>query len=200
MVSRLRAGLLFSLFLNSCTAHHSDEMKTYGSSDFLLKELHGNIQKPLDHSAIDTSLEGESEEDERDLSNAEGRRLEKVIKADVIRLLVDHGFPKESVPKMVCTARFESNFSAFASNYNRNGTMDTGLFQINDIWLKACNVSREDLLDPEENTRCAYTVFKKQGMKAWVAYKRKRSYCHKYKLEPSLATLLQGMYPTPRRS
>jgi len=191
-VRRLWGPLTLALFAPNCSGH--------------LREFTAKVQTtgPMGEVVDAPSLMNDPSEglfvSPNDPSDLEGIRLEKVIKADVVRLLVDHGFPKESVPKMVCTARFESNFSAFASNRNRNGTMDTGLFQINDIWLKACNVSREDLLDPEENTRCAYTVFRKQGYRAWVAYKRKRSICQKYKLEPSLTALLQGMALNPKRS
>lgn len=117
-------------------------------------------------------------------------RKATIIKADLVRILIDSGFSRESVPKMVCTAKFESNFRLMATNLNRNGTRDSGIFQINDVWLNTCKLSREELMKPEANARCAFTVYKKQGINAWVAYQKKRSYCQKYKLEPSLAALL----------
>lgn len=185
-VRRRQESILLSVFLiNGCVSRHN-EVK-------MSEKIDTWVSTPEDY-GVDVPLAEERLDDDP----REGLRLEKVVKADVVRMLVDHGFPKESVPKMVCTARFESNFSAFASNLNRNGTIDTGLFQINDIWLKTCNVTREDLLDPEENTRCAYTVFKKQGLKAWMAYNRKKSACQKYKLEPSLMTMLQDVPPKPK--
>ncbi len=142
----------------------------------------------LTEESLDTTDPLAESQDELDLTD--DPRKATIIKADLVRLLVDSGFPRESVPKMVCTAKFESNFRLMATNLNRNGTRDSGIFQINDVWLNTCKLSREELMKPEANARCAFTVYKKQGLNAWVAYKKKRSYCQKYKLEPSLTALL----------
>jgi hypothetical protein len=151
---------------------------------------------------LDQLKENDQEDVREDMSALESfgtndPRKATIIKADLVRLLVESGFPRESVPKMVCTAKFESNFRLMATNLNRNGTRDSGIFQINDVWLNTCKLSREELMKPDANARCAFTVYKKQGLNAWVAYKKKRSYCQKYKLEPSLAALLPTIGQKP---
>ena len=96
----------------------------------------------------------------------------------VARLLRQAGFPKWEIPKLVCLARWESSFNPNALNKNVNGSQDTGLFQINDVWLSACKTNRNKLLDPVENTRCAYKVWHEQGTPAWVANKDRVKECN----------------------
>lgn len=100
----------------------------------------------------------------------------------VARVVRQAGFPAQVIPIMVCTAKYESSFNTAAKNKNRNGSVDTGLFQINDIWLNACQVSRKTLLDPKENARCAYRVWKQQGLEAWYAFKKKEVECRTFSL------------------
>ncbi len=95
----------------------------------------------------------------------------------VARLLRQAGFPKWEIPKLVCLARWESSFNPNALNKNEDGTQDTGLFQINDVWLSTCKTNRNKLLDPAENTRCAYKVWHEQGMPAWVANRDRVKEC-----------------------
>ncbi|BBH54720.1 M23 family metallopeptidase [Fluviispira sanaruensis] len=83
-----------------------------------------------------------------------------------------HGFTEKQIPIMYCIANLESSFNPKAINYNRNKTFDTGLFQINDIWLKKCNVTRKELFDVRKNAACARIVLLKQGFNAWVTYKK----------------------------
>ena len=96
----------------------------------------------------------------------------------VARLLRQAGFPKWEIPKLVCLARWESSFNPNALHKNEDGSQDTGLFQINDVWLSTCKTNRNKLLDPAENTRCAYKVWHEQGTPAWAANKDRVTECN----------------------
>lgn len=111
-----------------------------------------------------------------------GRRLPE---SEVATLLRNAGFPESVVPKMVCTAKWESSFYERASNKNRNGSVDRGLFQINSIHLGSagCPSSASALENAATNTKCAYSVYKRQGANAWYGYKAHKSECDSYRLK-----------------
>ncbi len=90
------------------------------------------------------------------------------------------GFDEDTVPKMICTAKYESSFHEEATNANTNGTTDYGVFQINSIHVGStagCPATTDELLNATTNAQCALGVFNIQGMDAWVAYKSHRSEC-----------------------
>ena len=90
------------------------------------------------------------------------------------------GFDEATVPKMICTAKYESSFHEEATNANTNGTTDYGVFQINSIHVGStagCPASADELLNATTNAQCAMGVFNIQGMEAWVAYKSHRAEC-----------------------
>ena len=52
---------------------------------------------------------------------------------------------------LAAIAKKESNFNSNAINYNKNGSRDIGMMQINSMWLEKLNgvgVSESDLYDP----------------------------------------------------
>lgn len=102
----------------------------------------------------------------------------------VARMIENAGFPKEVVPVMTCLAEYESNFKPHAINKNTNNTHDYGLLQINSLWLKkeGCNLSANDLLNPEKNVACAYKVYKTQGLTAWTTYNKFKHTCLAYEV------------------
>lgn len=55
---------------------------------------------------------------------------------------------------------------------NKNGTHDTGVFQINDVHLKK-GYTREQFKDCDINIQIAYDIFKASGWHAWSTYKNK---------------------------
>lgn len=55
---------------------------------------------------------------------------------------------------------------------NSNGTLDQGLFQINDVHWRRFN--GKDRLDPFENARVAREIYDEQGWNPWVAKKHCR--------------------------
>jgi lysozyme-like protein len=84
------------------------------------------------------------------------------------RLMKQSKFPKHTIHLMSCIAEKESILKPNAIHKNHNNTIDFGLMQINSIWLKECNVTEKDLMNPVINIRCAYIIYKRQGVNAWV--------------------------------
>lgn len=103
---------------------------------------------------------------------------------EVAGLLRDAGFPESVVPEMVCTASHESSFFERASHKNHNGTIDRGLFQINNINLghAGCRASSTTIYDPAVNARCAKAIYEAQGLNAWYGYKSNRAECNAYRI------------------
>ncbi len=108
---------------------------------------------------------------------------EQLSPTHIAQLLRDAGFPHAVIPKMVCTAKYESSFFTRATNTNRNGSVDYGLFQINDrIWLHACGVTRAELMDPATNAACAKQVYDSGGLNSWYGYQKHRGTCNAYQV------------------
>ena len=113
-----------------------------------------------------------------------GRRLSEREAATLIR---QAGFPESVVGKMLCTIKYESNFYERASNRNRNGSSDYGLFQVNSIHFRdaGCPSSAAGLYDAAANTKCALSIYRSQGVNAWYGYKKHRSECDGYRAPAS---------------
>ncbi|MFO0669587.1 MAG: transglycosylase SLT domain-containing protein [Polyangiaceae bacterium] len=133
-----------------------------------------------------TGCSASTDDGTTDDPNAEGadegelRGGERLTASQVADLVRNAGFPSNMIGRMVCTAKWESSFYTKATNKNRNGTTDRGLFQINSIHLghtKGCPASSSAIFDPETNTRCAYNIYRLQGVNAWYGYKAHKSEC-----------------------
>lgn len=74
-------------------------------------------------------------------------------------------FP-ENPDVMVAIAKAESGLNPKASNVNRNGSSDIGLFQVNSIH----GYDDLEMFDPEKNIEAARKIYEKQGLTAWVAF------------------------------
>ena len=112
-----------------------------------------------------------------------GRHLSAHEVASVLR---GAGFPSSVIPEMVCTAKYESSFYERASNRNSNGSVDRGLFQINSLHLGdgGCpsRANAGALYNASTNARCAYQVWRSQGLNAWYGYQSHRAECNAYRL------------------
>ena len=111
-----------------------------------------------------------------------GRRLSPSEIAGHLRAA---GFPENQIGRMVCTAKYESSFYERASNKNRNGSTDRGLFQINSIHLgtmRGCpsRGNADALWSASTNAKCAYAIWKAQGNNAWYGYRKHKSECDRY--------------------
>lgn len=107
-----------------------------------------------------------------------GRRLST---GEIARHLRAAGFPENRIGPMVCTAKYESSYYERASNRNRNGSTDRGLFQINSIHLggtRGCPSSANSLWDAATNAKCAKAIYDLQGMNAWYGYRKHRTECN----------------------
>ena len=130
------------------------------------------------------------EEDEGDVAESEDKLLagRRLSEAEIARHLRSAGFPESVVGEMVCTAKYESSFYERASNRNRNGSMDRGLFQINSIHIgdtRGCPTSADALWNAATNAKCAYAIYKAQGLNAWYGYRRPRTECNRYRAPAS---------------
>ena len=74
-------------------------------------------------------------------------------------------FP-ECPDTMLAIAKAESKLKPLAHNDNNNGTIDTGIFQINSVH----GYSEKWLQDPMNNIKAARAIYEKQGLTAWVTY------------------------------
>jgi hypothetical protein len=129
--------------------------------------------------AAPAAEEGESLGESEDRLLA-GRRLSEQEVATVLR---NAGFAENQVPRMVCTAKYESSFYERASNTNRNGSTDRGLFQINSIHVggtRGCPTNSEALWNPTTNAKCALAIYKSQGINAWYGYRKHKTECDSY--------------------
>lgn len=111
-----------------------------------------------------------------------GQRLSESQVAAALRAA---GFPESEVPRMVCTARYESQWYTRAYNRNRNGSIDRGLLQINSIHVggtRGCPSQASALYDPNVNAACGYAVWRLQGIEAWYGYRAHRAECNAWRL------------------
>lgn len=112
-----------------------------------------------------------------------GRRLSQTEVADTLRAA---GFHEQEIPRMVCTAKFESDFYERAvGSRNRNGTVDRGLFQINSVHLgrAGCPKTGDGLFSARANARCALVIWRTQSNEAWYGYQKHRAECDAFVLD-----------------
>ena len=83
---------------------------------------------------------------------------------EVAALADDASFPRGELHTAVAVAYAESDGDPRAVNRNRNGSRDSGLWQINSVH------GFSNLKDPEANARAAYEVWRAQGWTAWYAH------------------------------
>lgn len=82
---------------------------------------------------------------------------------------IAEAFPAKLFSKAVKVAWCESRLNATALNHNRNGSVDHGLFQINDGGtLQGLGISRSAALDPRKNARAAFKLYQDRGWQPWV--------------------------------
>jgi lysozyme C len=121
------------------------------------------------------------------LGESQGKLLAgpRLSEGQIATLLRNAGFDEATVPKMVCTAKYESSFYERASHTNTNGTTDYGLFQINSIHLGSggCAKTASAVYDPSANAHCAHVIYSEQGLNAWYGYKRHSTECNHYRVQ-----------------
>lgn len=108
---------------------------------------------------------------------------------DVARYLKNAGFPQNTIGTMVCISKYESSWNCDATNKNKDGSTDYGLFEINSYYwcsgdptskYNECGASCASLMDCQKNTNCAYKVYREQGYNAWYGYQYHKQECDNY--------------------
>lgn len=94
----------------------------------------------------------------------------KLTDAQIARLLYDVGWRMPDLETAIRIVLGESSGVTTAVNVNRNGSIDRGLFQINDRYHPQFPVA--DAFDPVRNARYAFAVYNRQrgfraGRSAW---------------------------------
>ncbi|XP_067140633.1 lysozyme c-1-like [Centruroides vittatus] len=101
-------------------------------------------------------------------------------RCEMATILVRNGFPRHEIPNWLCLIRHESNFNSRATNRNIDGSIDHGIFQINDrYWCSPpgphndCNVKCSNLLDDNiaDDMRCARIIYRRHKFNAWYGWK-----------------------------
>jgi hypothetical protein len=138
--------------------------------------------------AADTADDVDWEEDEEAVGEIEEKLLagRLIPEREVASILRNAGFPSEVIPKMVCTAKYESSFYERASNRNRNGSIDRGLLQINSIHLGSpgcpSRANANALYTASTNASCGLKIYRSQGMGAWYGYRAHKRKCDSYRI------------------
>ncbi|KAG5834153.1 hypothetical protein ANANG_G00258400 [Anguilla anguilla] len=106
------------------------------------------------------------------------------------------GYRGVSLGDWVCLTRWESAYNTSATNHNKDGSTDFGIFQTNSRWWcndgvtpseNGCNILCSRLLSPDISD--AITCAKREvrdphGIRAWVAW---RKYCEGHDVSPYIA-------------
>ena len=71
----------------------------------------------------------------------------------------------------LAVASAESGLVEDKYHYNSNGTIDIGIFQINEVHWNKLGCSPAELFDAKKNVDCAYSIWKENGWNPWVVYK-----------------------------
>ncbi|XP_049541918.1 lysozyme c-1-like [Anopheles darlingi] len=100
-------------------------------------------------------------------------------KCELAKILVDKGISKSAVPDWICLVQHESAFSSTATNKNKNGSTDYGLFQINNkYWCDSgygtndCKIACKSLINDDitDDIKCAQLVHRRHGFNAWYGW------------------------------
>uniref|UniRef100_A0A182WJG9 Lysozyme n=1 Tax=Anopheles minimus TaxID=112268 RepID=A0A182WJG9_9DIPT len=96
-------------------------------------------------------------------------------KCELAKTLANNGIARASLPDWICLVQHESGFSTTATNNNKNGSKDYGIFQINNkFWCDSsygsndCKISCNSLLNDDitDDIKCAKLVHKRHGFNA----------------------------------
>ncbi|MGH3572323.1 MAG: hypothetical protein ACRDUW_10910 [Pseudonocardiaceae bacterium] len=109
--------------------------------------------------------------------------------------LVNTPTPGWNIRTMLMIAGAESSWRHLATNHNRNGSTDFGMWQINNAaWPQLFNQFRWD--SPQGNAGMASAVYQKQGIHAWVTFNTNAVQRYASYVDDFLASHPSGNVPT----
>lgn len=127
---------------------------------------------------VTVNLEAPIQLKTREQKKAEVREVVKVIESipeyegletDIERYICEKFGPYDC-KVAISVARAESGLREDAYNYNTNGTLDIGIFQVNEVHWDKEGCSPAELFDAKKNVDCSYKIWEAQGWTPWVAY------------------------------
>lgn len=95
---------------------------------------------------------------------------EKISTGNLNEELICNVFGVSNCKMAIAIMKAESGGNPEAFNINDNNSIDVGLFQINSIHYKSAGCSLREVINPEQNISCAYSIYKKSGWSAWSSY------------------------------
>ncbi|XP_023228018.1 lysozyme c-1-like [Centruroides sculpturatus] len=105
----------------------------------------------------------------------------KFGRCELAKILVAHGIARDKISDWICLAEHESSLnSAAKSRPNKNGSVDFGIFQINNkYWCtppsqyNECNIECSKFLDDnlDDDIKCAKKIYNRHKFDAWYAWK-----------------------------
>ena len=95
----------------------------------------------------------------------------KLTRSQIASAMSQAGWPKSAIPVGVAVALAESSGNPAATNHNRNGSTDYGLFQINSIHKSI--LASGTWSNPVDNAKMALRVYREAGnsWRPWVTFK-----------------------------
>lgn len=154
-----RVGLLLILIAVFYGISVAEYRKLAGENTIIIEQALGSEIVRIDAESDGMTVANEQGEAE------DGDLAKNQDSGDGLAILIAEAFP-ENPEIMIAIAKAESGMNPQAVNYNRNGSIDTGLFQVNSVH----GYDGLSLFDPEKNIKAAREIYDKQGIQAWAAF------------------------------
>ena len=154
-----RIGLLLILIGVFYGISVAEYRKLAGENTIIIEQALGGEIVRIDAESDGMTVVSEKDEPE------DGDLAKNQDSGDGLAILIAEAFP-ENPEIMIAIAKAESGMNPRAVNYNRNGSIDTGLFQVNSVHM----YDGLSLFDPEKNIKAAREIYDKQGIQAWTSF------------------------------
>jgi hypothetical protein len=105
------------------------------------------------------------------------------------------GFTGSQVAIMTAIALAESSGRTDATNHNSNGSVDHGLWQINDV--NSSILRSGNWANPADNARMAFQIYQQQGYRAWSVFKSGSYAKHLVEANAAAGTPASNIAPDP---
>ena len=154
-----RVGLLLILIAVFYGISVAEYRKLAGENTIIIEQALGSEIVRIDAESDGMTVVSEKDEPE------DGDLAKNQDSGDGLAILIAEAFP-ENPEIMIAIAKAESGMNPQAVNHNRNGSIDTGLFQVNSVH----GYDGLLLFDPEKNIEAAREIYEKQGITAWASF------------------------------